>query len=59
MMVCEHLRANDHFLERDEHLLQRHLRQQPHDFAVLELGAGRPVVALQARQLVDVFRGAS
>ena len=56
MMVREHLRTRDDLAERDDHLLQRDLRQARDRPVQLARRVGDPSVALEARQLVDAER---
>ena len=57
-MVREHFRAHHDFLEGDQHLLQRDLRQRAGHLPVLELRRGRPDVTLEPRQRIDPLGGA-
>ena len=56
---CANISARaEHVLERDQHLLQRDVRQQLDDAPLDQLGRGRERVAVDAVQLLDVERGA-
>ena len=58
MVMRKHVAARQYVLEREQHLLQRHLRRDSDHLAFDEFGRSDPGIAIQARNLIEAFRGA-